>query len=177
MLLLGARGAGGTHDARRHRGVRWQPPPGSRPPVPHAGRRRVRGDFTIDRYGDTTLRTMGVYEVQDGRLRFQTAITPPPDLLARRYAFTGVYRASGRAATRWRECVSRPGRTGRPRQGGTQCNALSSSPPPPSWRPAPCRPRRPRRVKTCAPPTRVTRLRPRRRRATRICALPTHVTP
>jgi branched-chain amino acid transport system substrate-binding protein len=41
------------------------------------------GNFRIDRYGDTTLRTMGVYEVQDGRLRFQTAITPPADLLAR----------------------------------------------------------------------------------------------
>ena len=42
------------------------------------------GNFSIDRYGDTTLRTMGVYKVQDGRLRFQTAITPPADLLARR---------------------------------------------------------------------------------------------
>ena len=42
------------------------------------------GNFSIDRYGDTTLRTMGVYMVQDGRLRFQTAITPPADLLARR---------------------------------------------------------------------------------------------
>jgi hypothetical protein len=42
------------------------------------------GNFRIDRYGDTTLRTMGVYMVQDGRLRFQKAITPPADLLARR---------------------------------------------------------------------------------------------
>jgi hypothetical protein len=42
------------------------------------------GDFGVDRYGDTTLRTMAVYGVEDGRLRFQTAITPPADLLARR---------------------------------------------------------------------------------------------
>jgi ABC-type branched-subunit amino acid transport system substrate-binding protein len=42
------------------------------------------GNFSIDRYGDTTLRTMGVYMVKDGRLRFQTAITPPADLLTRR---------------------------------------------------------------------------------------------
>ncbi len=42
------------------------------------------GDFRIDRYGDTTLRTMGVYRVQDGRLRFVRAITPPADLFARR---------------------------------------------------------------------------------------------
>jgi branched-chain amino acid transport system substrate-binding protein len=42
------------------------------------------GSFRLDRYGDTTLRTMGVYRVEGGRLRFQTAITPPADLLARR---------------------------------------------------------------------------------------------
>jgi branched-chain amino acid transport system substrate-binding protein len=42
------------------------------------------GDFSIDRYGDTTLRTMGVYKVEGGRLRFQTTITPPADLLPRR---------------------------------------------------------------------------------------------
>jgi branched-chain amino acid transport system substrate-binding protein len=41
------------------------------------------GNFEIDRYGDTTRSTIGVYRVEDGRLRFQTAITPPPDLLAR----------------------------------------------------------------------------------------------
>jgi branched-chain amino acid transport system substrate-binding protein len=41
------------------------------------------GDFEIDRYGDTTSSTMGVYRVEDGRLRFQTAITPPAGLLAR----------------------------------------------------------------------------------------------
>jgi branched-chain amino acid transport system substrate-binding protein len=41
------------------------------------------GDFETDRYGDTTRSTMGVYRVEDGRLRFQTAITPPADLLAR----------------------------------------------------------------------------------------------
>jgi ABC-type branched-subunit amino acid transport system substrate-binding protein len=42
------------------------------------------GDFEIDRYGDTTLTAIGVYRIEDGRLRFQTAIAPPADLLARR---------------------------------------------------------------------------------------------
>jgi hypothetical protein len=42
------------------------------------------GNFSIDRYGDTTRTTMGVYRVEDGRLRFHTAITPPADLFARR---------------------------------------------------------------------------------------------
>ena len=42
------------------------------------------GDFRIDRYGDTTLATIGVYRIEDGRLRFDRQITPPADLLARR---------------------------------------------------------------------------------------------
>jgi branched-chain amino acid transport system substrate-binding protein len=42
------------------------------------------GDFEIDRYGDATLNTIAVYRIEDGRLRFQTAITPPAELLARR---------------------------------------------------------------------------------------------
>jgi branched-chain amino acid transport system substrate-binding protein len=42
------------------------------------------GDFEIDRYGDTTLNTIAVYRIEDGRLRFETKITPPPELLARR---------------------------------------------------------------------------------------------
>jgi branched-chain amino acid transport system substrate-binding protein len=42
------------------------------------------GDFELDRYGDTTLNTIAVYRIEDGRLRFQTAITPPAELLARR---------------------------------------------------------------------------------------------
>jgi len=42
------------------------------------------GDFEIDRYGDTTLNTIAAYRIEDGRLRFQTAITPPAELLARR---------------------------------------------------------------------------------------------
>ena len=42
------------------------------------------GDFTIDRYGDTTRTTIGVYQVKDGRLRFERAVTPPADLFARR---------------------------------------------------------------------------------------------
>jgi branched-chain amino acid transport system substrate-binding protein len=42
------------------------------------------GNFSIDRYGDTTRTTMGVYRVEEGRLRFERAITPPADLFARR---------------------------------------------------------------------------------------------
>jgi branched-chain amino acid transport system substrate-binding protein len=42
------------------------------------------GDFEIDRYGDTTLNTIAVYRIEGGDLRFETAITPPPELLARR---------------------------------------------------------------------------------------------
>jgi DNA-binding SARP family transcriptional activator/ABC-type branched-subunit amino acid transport system substrate-binding protein len=34
------------------------------------------GDFAIDRYGDTTQRVIGVYRIEDGRLRFAGAITP-----------------------------------------------------------------------------------------------------
>jgi branched-chain amino acid transport system substrate-binding protein len=41
------------------------------------------GDFEFDRYGDTTLNTIAVYRIEDGRLRFQTAIAPPAELLAR----------------------------------------------------------------------------------------------
>jgi branched-chain amino acid transport system substrate-binding protein len=42
------------------------------------------GDFEIDRYGDTTRTTLGVYRVEDGRLRFKTAITPSAALFERR---------------------------------------------------------------------------------------------
>jgi branched-chain amino acid transport system substrate-binding protein len=42
------------------------------------------GDFEIDRYGDTTLTTIGVYRIEEGRLRFETAIAPAAELLARR---------------------------------------------------------------------------------------------
>jgi branched-chain amino acid transport system substrate-binding protein len=41
------------------------------------------GDFEIDRNGDTTLNTMGIYQIRRGRLQFETAITPAPDLLGR----------------------------------------------------------------------------------------------
>jgi branched-chain amino acid transport system substrate-binding protein len=41
------------------------------------------GDLEIDRYGDTTQTTTGVYRIENGRLRFETAITPPAGLLAR----------------------------------------------------------------------------------------------
>jgi branched-chain amino acid transport system substrate-binding protein len=41
------------------------------------------GDFAIDRNGDTTLNTMGIYRIRRGRLKFETAITPAPELLGR----------------------------------------------------------------------------------------------
>jgi branched-chain amino acid transport system substrate-binding protein len=50
-------------------------------------RTRVRGgligDFAIDRNGDTTLTTEGIYRITGGRLVFETAITPAADLLGR----------------------------------------------------------------------------------------------
>ena len=42
------------------------------------------GDFAIDRYGDTTLTTIGIYRIEEGRSRFETAIAPAAELLARR---------------------------------------------------------------------------------------------
>jgi branched-chain amino acid transport system substrate-binding protein len=42
------------------------------------------GDFAIDRYGDTTLTTFGVYRIEEGRVRFDTAIAPAAELVARR---------------------------------------------------------------------------------------------
>jgi branched-chain amino acid transport system substrate-binding protein len=42
------------------------------------------GDFAIDRNGDTTLTTEGIYRIKGGRLVFETAITPPADLLGHR---------------------------------------------------------------------------------------------
>jgi ABC-type branched-subunit amino acid transport system substrate-binding protein len=51
-------------------------------------RTRVRdgllGTFELDRYGDTTLRKIGVYAIRGGKLRYVTAISPPAELLARR---------------------------------------------------------------------------------------------
>jgi branched-chain amino acid transport system substrate-binding protein len=41
------------------------------------------GDFSIDRNGDSTLTTEGIYRIQDGRLVFETAITPSADLFDR----------------------------------------------------------------------------------------------
>lgn len=50
-------------------------------------RSRIRGgligDFAIDRNGDTTLNRMGIYVIRRGQLRFETAITPAPELLGR----------------------------------------------------------------------------------------------
>jgi len=42
------------------------------------------GDFAIDENGDTTLNTFAVYRLVNGRLRFETAISPTPELLGRR---------------------------------------------------------------------------------------------
>jgi len=42
------------------------------------------GNFAIDRYGDTTLTEIGVYRIEQGRLRFQSAIAPAAPMLARR---------------------------------------------------------------------------------------------
>jgi branched-chain amino acid transport system substrate-binding protein len=48
---------------------------------------RVRGgligDFAIDANGDTTLTTMAIYRIKDGKLRFERAISPAPELLDR----------------------------------------------------------------------------------------------
>ena len=41
------------------------------------------GDFRIDRNGDTTQNTIGIYQIRAGRVHFQQAITPPSELLNR----------------------------------------------------------------------------------------------
>jgi len=41
------------------------------------------GDFEIDATGDTTLSTMGIYRIEHGSLRFETAISPARELLGR----------------------------------------------------------------------------------------------
>ena len=45
-------------------------------------RKGLLGDFSIDENGDTTLNQMGMYRIRDGRIRFETVITPDADLLA-----------------------------------------------------------------------------------------------
>jgi branched-chain amino acid transport system substrate-binding protein len=47
-------------------------------------RNGLLGDFAIDRNGDTTLNTIGIYRIRRGRVRFDTAITPAPELLLAR---------------------------------------------------------------------------------------------
>jgi branched-chain amino acid transport system substrate-binding protein len=51
-------------------------------------RARVRngliGDFAIDRFGDTSLRRMGIYRIEQGKSRFETSLSPPASLLLRR---------------------------------------------------------------------------------------------
>ena len=39
------------------------------------------GDFTISETGDSTLNQIGMYRIRDGRIRFETVITPAPELL------------------------------------------------------------------------------------------------
>jgi branched-chain amino acid transport system substrate-binding protein len=41
------------------------------------------GDFEFDRYGDTTLNAVGVYRIEDGRMRFKTVISTPAESIAR----------------------------------------------------------------------------------------------
>jgi ABC-type branched-subunit amino acid transport system substrate-binding protein len=45
-------------------------------------RHGLLGDFTVDHNGDSTLHTVGIYRIADGRLRFETAITPDMQLIA-----------------------------------------------------------------------------------------------
>jgi branched-chain amino acid transport system substrate-binding protein len=45
-------------------------------------RHGLLGDFTVDHNGDSTLNTVGIYRIADGRLRFETAITPDARLIA-----------------------------------------------------------------------------------------------
>jgi branched-chain amino acid transport system substrate-binding protein len=42
------------------------------------------GDFNIDPNGDTSETTIGVYRIENGRLKFVTQVAPPSDLLVRR---------------------------------------------------------------------------------------------
>ena len=46
-------------------------------------RNGLLGDFQIDRNGDATLNTIGIYQIRAGRLHFEQAITPPRELLNR----------------------------------------------------------------------------------------------
>jgi len=42
------------------------------------------GDFEFDRHGDTTLNAIGVYRIEEGRMRFKTVISSAAERLARR---------------------------------------------------------------------------------------------
>jgi hypothetical protein len=42
------------------------------------------GDFSIDRYGDTSLTQIAVYEIHGSRLRLAATISPSTDLVDRR---------------------------------------------------------------------------------------------
>jgi hypothetical protein len=41
------------------------------------GRRSVLGRYGIDRFGDTTLRTYGIYRIRDGDLAWDRAVMAP----------------------------------------------------------------------------------------------------
>ena len=40
-------------------------------------RQSVLGTYSIDRFGDTTLRSFGIYRISDGQLRWSNAVTAP----------------------------------------------------------------------------------------------------
>jgi branched-chain amino acid transport system substrate-binding protein len=46
-------------------------------------RRGLIGDFAVDRYGDSSMRSIAVYRIRDARARFVTAIAPSGELLER----------------------------------------------------------------------------------------------
>ena len=60
-----------------------QPPPRRRGDHDRAASRTASSATSpIDASGDTTLNQMRMYRIRDGRLRFETVVTPAPELLA-----------------------------------------------------------------------------------------------
>ena len=51
--------------------------------LPSPQRDRLVGRFGLDEHGDTTLTSIGVYRIRDGKMRFETHVIPPQGLLAR----------------------------------------------------------------------------------------------
>jgi len=71
-MLLDAIARSGGHRSRVARMVAERPI-----------RNGLIGDFGIDRHGDTTLNQMAIYRIERGRLRFETVISPAPEVLGR----------------------------------------------------------------------------------------------